>query len=66
MISDLADDCMHLVEDSASDEFRELRKELRADMQFLNRYEREKLINAMFDENRINAAQRRFLWSEFR
>jgi len=66
MLSDLSDDCSHLVEDSQNDEYRELRKELRAQMQNLSRSERESLLQGLYASGRITDTQFHALWLEFR
>jgi len=66
MLSDLSDDCSHLVEDSQNDEYRELRKELRAQMQNLSRSERESLLQGIYASGRITDTQFHALWLEFR
>lgn len=65
MLADATDDFMHLAEDSEDDDFRRLRKELRAQMSKLSRREKEELLKEMVDNNRIDDAQYRYLRSEF-
>jgi hypothetical protein len=66
MLSELSDDCRCLVEDSYNEEFKELRKELKSEMQNLSRSERESLLKDMLESGALDERQYQFLYAEFR
>jgi hypothetical protein len=64
-LAEVADDNLHLVDDSLNEDGHQLRKELKSRMQGLNRYQREEILKKMLDDDHIDEEQFNMLRIEF-